>query len=234
MHRFLSPIHMLQKMEQGVTPPDPAHWSDGRIALAASLGIAVATGLTALLLGREAAAAVGLGLLAVLSACMTVRLFAVEARRAYRRRQRVSTRASRPQSSAPLALGNVLLSDSDLTGIDLAGARLSGAALAGSDLSDAMLDGSQLSNARLERARLDGARMQDARLDGARLDGAMLIDADLRGADLTGADLRGADLTGANLEHAELERVRTDDRTVWPGRRPSVYVDRPWPGPGPY
>lgn len=110
-------------------------------------------------------------------------------------------------------LGNVDLSDADLSFVNLSFAYLINTSLRGANLSFADLRNAYLSNAYITGANLSFARLDHADLSGADLVGANLrstnlIGANLIGADLSGADLGGADLSGANLSGANLSGVR--------------------------
>ena len=118
-------------------------------------------------------------------------------------------------------LNGTNLSEADLRGADLSGADLRGADLRGADLSRADLRGADLSGADLRRANLSGVELRETILNKARYDsttvwpkgyeyqisGAIGPEADLRGADLRGVNLSGADLSGANLSEANLSEA---------------------------
>ena len=89
-----------------------------------------------------------------------------------------------------------IISQTDLSGMNLRGA----------DLSRVNLRGADLRRADLSRVNLTGADLADVNLEVADLTGADLTGADLTGADLTGADLAGGDLAGVNLTGAESDR----------------------------
>ncbi|MEL7493114.1 MAG: pentapeptide repeat-containing protein [Cyanobacteria bacterium J06554_11] len=105
---------------------------------------------------------------------------------------------------APLSLGYLDLSKTDLRVQNLSGARLRGSNLDNAILSGARLRGAHLSRASLRRALLSGAQLNAANLRGANLRGARLSRANLTNARLDGANLRGANLSGANLRGARL------------------------------
>jgi len=80
-------------------------------------------------------------------------------------------------------------------------AKCSNVVLTEADLSDV-----DLSNASLYRSDLSGANLSDANLNYADLQEADLSDANLQGARLYGADLREANLTGANFRGAKYNK----------------------------
>jgi len=104
------------------------------------------------------------------------------------------------------------LSEMDLTGVNLSEANLGGAELFQTDFSDAnlkmaVLKGADLSGADLTGAALYKADFEDAALIGANLSNAGLGSANLEGADLRGTKLGGADLEEANLRNANLSEA---------------------------
>lgn len=133
--------------------------------------------------------------------------------------------------------------DADLSGAKLNGSVLRRCNFEAARFSDTEMVGARLSRSVLRAASFFSADLTDAdlvaadcsytnfgttdpntdepsggaKLVRANLRGAILVGAVLTGADLAGADLRRADLTGARLAGASgLERVRYDDRTIWP------------------
>jgi uncharacterized protein YjbI with pentapeptide repeats len=73
-------------------------------------------------------------------------------------------------------------------------------------LTEADLSDVDLSNASLYKADLSGANLSDSNLNYADLQEADLSDANLQGARLYGADLREANLTGANFRGAKYNK----------------------------
>ena len=71
--------------------------------------------------------------------------------------------------------------------------------------------GADLSGADLSRVNLDGVK-----LDKANLGGTNLSNSNLKYISLTSALLINADLSGADLSGADLNRVKYDDKTVFP------------------
>lgn len=121
-------------------------------------------------------------------------------------------------------LSNSILSEANLSGIDLSDAvlnwahlgeaNLSKANLRGADLSDtdlfeanlsgAKLSGAEIYNSKIMQADLSKANLRKANLSRADLTWAILIEADLRGANLNDANLSAADLGKAKLSGADL------------------------------
>ncbi|MEZ4827071.1 MAG: pentapeptide repeat-containing protein [Bacteroidia bacterium] len=98
-----------------------------------------------------------------------------------------------------------LLSNQDLSFLNLQGANLNGANLNGANLNGANLEGAILKEAYLEGANLNVANLYRAILYGANLKEAYLVGANLNGANLYRAILYGANLYIANLEEAYLK-----------------------------
>jgi len=96
-------------------------------------------------------------------------------------------------------LGDVVLREARLDGVNLAFA-----ALRGVDLRGASLAGANVTSGALAGANLSGAILDGAALTRAGLSEADLSDASLHGTDLTGAVLDGASLSGASLEDIQL------------------------------
>lgn len=124
-------------------------------------------------------------------------------------------RADNPK--ATIDLGNAVLSEADLTGVDLRYARVEGARLSGANLSRADLRYAYFARARLRQAQLTSSDLTSAHLTEADLRGANLSDANLTyavlsygylgHANLSGANLSGAKLYNANLSHADLRKT---------------------------
>ncbi|MGC9505905.1 pentapeptide repeat-containing protein [Baaleninema sp.] len=110
--------------------------------------------------------------------------------------------------------GAIVLSEANLSRIDLRDANLSHAILSIANLSGANLGGANLSYAKMNVTRLSGANLVRANLRGTILNVANMIRANLSHADLKEAaliraemiraNLSQADLTGANLNAADL------------------------------
>ena len=101
------------------------------------------------------------------------------------------------------------LSEMDLSGVNLSEADLSSAELFESDLSAAnlkmtVLTESDLAGATLKRAELYKSDLGEASLIGTDLSDAYLAEANMKDADLRGVSFRGADLTSADLSNANL------------------------------
>ncbi len=96
-------------------------------------------------------------------------------------------------------MGEVALSEENLSGRDLSESVLAGATFTVTDLTEASLADTDLSGADFTGTTLVGADLTRAVLAGAKLDGA-----DAHGARLLGADLRGASLERVNLRRAKL------------------------------
>ncbi|NMG57550.1 hypothetical protein E1H12_03180 [Geitlerinema sp. P-1104] len=110
-------------------------------------------------------------------------------------------------SQAILSIAN--LSGANLSGTNLSYAKMNVTRLSGSNLVRANLQGAILNVANMIRANLSGANLQDAALIRAEMIRANLSEAKLNGANLNAADLRESnlrqvDLTGANLSEADL------------------------------
>jgi hypothetical protein len=120
-------------------------------------------------------------------------------------RDRDRARPAAGQGGADLR--GVILSETDLCGVELSRAFLSGANLRGALLRKAGMRAIDLNRADLRGADLRWADLCAAVLSKAILSGADLQEAVLRGAVLTEADLRGADLRGADLTWTDLRRV---------------------------
>lgn len=158
-----------------------------------------------------------------------------EAIRAWAQEIRPALYAGEARADEPPVLAEVILSYSDLTGIDLRRAdlqratlretKLSGADLSGADLRESDLRAADLRDANLRWASLgwadlSGGDLRDANLERgnlmgsdlrqADLSGACLKNAILNGATLTGARLRNADLSGADLNWAKLAEANLD------------------------
>ena len=118
---------------------------------------------------------------------------------------------------------NVVLTDADLSGIDLSGVGLRDADLQGVNLRDTNLSDANLTGASLVEADLTGTNLRHtwfvrADLTGALLDGAdcqeaNFCDAQMRvvtanGARMNRADFTGADLTGIDLARAKLRTAK--------------------------
>jgi len=143
-----------------------------------------------------------------------------------------------PPSAPPISAAAIragLISEKDLSGLNMKGQDLSGASfvyktLRGADFSDANLSG----------ASLQGCDLRSASFEGATLKETTLYLADLRGADFSSAKIfkvnfRQARLEGANLCSAQLDDSEVlatyDDTTTWPeGFKPeergAVHVHR--------
>lgn len=98
----------------------------------------------------------------------------------------------------------VVLTDADLSHVDLVGADLERVNLSNADLGGAHLTGAVLPGAHFENADLRGAHLEDAYCEEANLQGAQLEGAHLEHPNLRFAHLPVAELGHAHLEHAEL------------------------------
>jgi uncharacterized protein YjbI with pentapeptide repeats len=120
----------------------------------------------------------------------------------------------------PAALRAGLISDKDLSGLDmkksdlrkmqLSYRKLIGADFSECDLSDARLQGCDLRNADFTNAKLINTILYEADLRGANLQNAILNKTDFSQARLEGADFRGA-----KFEDVEF-RATYDKSTQWP------------------
>lgn len=123
-----------------------------------------------------------------------------------------------PMTAAALRAG--LVSDADLSGLDmqhsdlkkmrLAYRRLRGADFSGSDLSDASLQGCDLRAAVFANSNLSRTVFYEADLREANLQGATLV-----GSDFQRARLEGADFRGTTIEDVDF-RATYDKSTLWP------------------
>lgn len=100
--------------------------------------------------------------------------------------------------------GGIMLSEANLSRINLSGANLSQAILSIANLSGANLSGANLSYAKMNVTRLSGANLVRANLEGAILNVANMIRANLSGANLKDAALIRAEMIRANLSNAKL------------------------------
>lgn len=105
-------------------------------------------------------------------------------------------------------LTNADLSGLDLENINLCRADLRGANLSGCYLYDADFQGANLRRANLCRAGLIGANFHRANLSGADLSHAYLAQSDLSNANLSSARLQEADLQAALLTEATFNRTQ--------------------------
>ncbi len=108
---------------------------------------------------------------------------------------------------------NNILTDFDLSGVDLSGVDLSDFNLSGVVLKNVKLSGANLSNTDLSGANLSDANLSNTDLSGANLSGAELssakfVDADLSSANLSGASFNDTRLSGAKLEKANLNKAK--------------------------
>ena len=111
-------------------------------------------------------------------------------------------------SRARNSMEKFILTNADLSYLDIKGVKLSGARLGGANLLGAVLEGSNLSGAGLWEANLFEATLKEVNLSGANLFLANLSEAWLEGANLSWADLRRANLSEAYLEGANLSRAK--------------------------
>lgn len=124
-----------------------------------------------------------------------------------------------------LAVGNVDLAHSDLTGADLGGASFRQVDLSGATLQEASLEwtslhsvsfrGANLQNVTAAKSRSNSVDYSEADLAGAHFTQAEIRDSDLSGVDFSHVDLRGVmfercDFRGADLSSAQLVGARFD------------------------
>ena len=112
-----------------------------------------------------------------------------------------------------LALENLKLFESKLTGLNIENAvlphiDLSGTNLLQANFQNATLIEANLSNSQLVYANLQQAFLEKANLQGVDLELANLKDAQLYQANLSGANLYRANFNGANLSRANLQDVK--------------------------
>lgn len=103
--------------------------------------------------------------------------------------------------------GGIVLSEANLSRINLSDANLSQAVLSIANLSGANLSGANLSFAKMNVTRLSGANLVRANLQGTILNVANTIRANLSGADLRDAALIRAEMIRANLTSARLSQA---------------------------
>lgn len=108
-----------------------------------------------------------------------------------------------------------LISERDVSGLDLLGFDASERDLTGFRAHGALLRDSHFRGSLLENADFSGANLSNAHFQGAVLWRASFVGADCEGADfsksdLTGADFRGASLFGATFDGASLADCRFD------------------------
>ncbi|MDX1688396.1 MAG: pentapeptide repeat-containing protein [Candidatus Promineifilaceae bacterium] len=167
-----------------------------------------------------------------------------EAIRAWAEEIRPALYAGEAQADEPPVLAEVVLSYTDMAGVDLRRADLQRATLReatlsgadlfranlgesdlraadlreadlrGARLSWADLGGGDLSGANLERGNLMGTNLKEANLSGACLKNAVLNGATLTAAQLSNADLSGADLNWTKLAEADLEGADLRDASL--------------------
>ncbi|MBU4486276.1 MAG: pentapeptide repeat-containing protein [Candidatus Delongbacteria bacterium] len=123
-----------------------------------------------------------------------------------------------PMTAAALRAG--LVTDKDLSGIDMKNENLKrmsltyrkliGADFSGSDLSDASLQGCDLRAALFVNANLSRTTFYDADLRGANLEGVTLVSNNFQQSRLEGADFRSASIDGVDFG------ATYDKTTQWP------------------
>ncbi|MEE9318916.1 MAG: pentapeptide repeat-containing protein [Granulosicoccus sp.] len=130
------------------------------------------------------------------------------------------------QSLSNANLENADFRLTELFSVDLSSSNLRGADFSGASLSRVDLSGADLTGATLTGMRYTGG-LYDVDFSGSNLRGV-----DFSGATLTRVDLSGADLTGADLSFTDSDRVKYDDKTVFPEgfdvtEYPSFYKRKP-------
>ncbi|MBD2448966.1 pentapeptide repeat-containing protein [Nostoc sp. FACHB-152] len=132
---------------------------------------------------------------------------------------------------------NLVLENTDLSGVRLKSANLNQASFKGSrfrsvgedkrwdtyddtiaDLSQAQLKQANLTDANLSRVSLTGTDLSRATLNRANLANARLIGANLSSAQLVGADLRNAVLENASLTGADLGDAKLNEANLYAAR----------------
>jgi len=136
----------------------------------------------------------------------------------HRQRSLMEPPVKPPMTAAALRAG--LISDTDLSGLDMQHSdlkkmslvyrKLRAADFSGSDLSDASLQGCDLRAAVFANSNLSGTTFYQADLRGANLQGATLVRNDFREARLEGTDFRGATIENIDF------RATYDKSTQWP------------------
>ena len=121
-----------------------------------------------------------------------------------------------------LALENLKLFESKLTGLNIENAVLPNIDLSGTNLlqanfQNATLIEANLSNSQLVYANLQQTFLEKANLQGADLELANLKDAQLYQANLSGANLYRANFNGANLSRANLQDAKNIEQANFTG-----------------
>lgn len=137
-----------------------------------------------------------------------------------------------PITAAAIRAG--LVSEKELSGLNMKGQNLSGA-----ELSYRNLRGANFSNANLTKTRLQGSDLRAANFSGAIINETIFFGADVRGADFSDSKIENAYFQQARLEGANLltskiinsdMRATYDNDTIWPNdfhaqNQGAVHVD---------
>src|SRR5262249_27274571 len=118
-------------------------------------------------------------------------------------------------------LSEAVLSEAEVSGVNLSGANLRRAVLFKAYLGGADLNGANLNEASLNAAILIGASLREANLIGADLTMAHLIETDFSGADLTGCRIYGVSAWRLKLD----SRTKQQNLVITRMDEPAITVD---------